>query len=465
MHSLLTMITRTDSYKVSHFTQYPKGATRVSSYIEARGGEYDETVFFGLQAFIKEYLMTPITQEDVEEARKLLEAHGEPFNYEGWMQIAGLPNGKLPIEIKAVAEGTVMPTGNVQGQVVNTDPRFPWLTSYVETALLRAVWYPSTVATLSREVKKLIYTTLDVTSDNADAEIMFKLHDFGGRGATSSEAAMLGGMAHLVNFAGTDTIEALIGPIAYYNADGPVGFSIPATEHSTVTSWGRDGETAMLENLLDKNPTGLVACVIDSYNAESFARNIVGGVLKDKIMARDGTFVARPDSGDPVQMPVLIIEILMDKFGYTTNAKGFKVLPPQVRVLQGDGMDIEKIRRLMIYMHDRGLSIENIAVGMGGGLLQKVDRDTCKYAMKASAVEIDGVWMDVYKDPITDQGKKSKKGVLALVKRDIGFETVRHENLVKGAHGTERNYLRTVYKDGAIVVDDDFESIRERAAI
>lgn len=465
MHKLLTMITRTDSYKVSHYTQYPEGATRVSSYIEARGGEYDETVFFGLQAFIKEYLMTPITQEDVEEARKLLEAHGEPFNYEGWMQIAGLPNGKLPIEIKAVAEGTVMPTGNVQVQVVNTDPRFPWLTSYVETALLRAVWYPSTVATLSREVKKLIYTTLDITSDNADAEIMFKLHDFGGRGATSSEAAMLGGMAHLVNFAGTDTIEALIGPIAYYNSDGPVGFSIPATEHSTVTSWGRDGEPAMLENLLDKNPTGLVACVIDSYDAEGFARNIVGGTLKDKIMARDGTFVARPDSGDPVLMPVKIIEILMEQFGYTVNAKGFKVLPPQVRVLQGDGMDIDKIRRLLICMHDRGLSIENIAVGMGGGLLQKVDRDTCKYAMKASAIEVNGEWMDVYKDPITDQGKKSKKGVLALVKRDVGFETVRAEQLVKGAHGTERNYLRTVYKDGVIVVDDDFESIRERAAV
>lgn len=465
MHKLLTPITRTDSYKVSHFTQYPADTTHVSSYIEARGGEYEETVFFGLQAFIKEYLQTPITAEDVQMAKALLEPHGEPFNEEGWMIIVNDHGGLLPVEIKAVAEGTVMPTGNVQVQVVNTDPRLPWLTSYVETKLLRAVWYPSTVATLSREVKKIIYQGLVLTADDPDAEIPFKLHDFGGRGATCSEAALLGGMAHLVNFMGTDTIEGLIGPIAYYNAEGPVGFSIPATEHSTVTSWGRDGEPAMLENLLDNNPTGLVACVIDSYDAEGFARNIVGGVLKEKILARDGTFVARPDSGDPVLMPIQIIEILMDKFGYEVNSKGFKVLPPQVRVLQGDGMDIDKIRRLMMAMHARGLSISNIAVGMGGGLLQKVDRDTCKYAMKASARCTAGEWFDVYKDPITDQGKRSKKGVLALVKRDVGFETIRATHLVQGGHGIERNYLRTVYRDGDLIVDESFDTIRERAAL
>jgi len=465
MHKLLNVITRTDSYKVSHFAQYPENATRVSSYIEARGGKFRETVFFGLQAFIKEYLLTPITSDDVKMAKKLLEAHGEPFNEADWMIIVNEHDGLLPIEISAVAEGTVLPTGNIQVQVVNTDPRLPWLTSYVETALLRAVWYPSTVATVSRKVKKIIYNGLRITSDNPDAEIPFKLHDFGSRGASCSEAAMLGGMGHLVNFMGTDTVEALIGPIMYYNADGPVGFSIPASEHSTVTAWGRDGEVAMLEHYLDAHPTGMLACVIDSYDAVHFARNIIGGKLRDRIMARDGVFVARPDSGDPVHMPLNIIEILMEQFGYTTNSKGFKVLPPQIRVLQGDGMDIEKITQLVIAAHDHGISGDNFAVGMGGGLLQKIDRDTLKYAMKANAIEIDGVWQDVYKDPMTDHDKKSKKGMQALVKRGFGFKTVRRDSLVVGAHGSEKNYLRPVYKNGKLLVDDTFEAIRERASL
>lgn len=206
--NLISAIIRTDSYKFSQWVQYPAGTTHVSSYIESRGGE-DESVFFGLQAFMKDYMTTPITMKDVDRAEKIVTAHGLPFNREGWEIIVNEYNGMLPVEIEAVPEGTVMPTHNVQVQVVNTDPRLWWLTSYLETALLRGVWYPSTVATKSRKMKKFIKAALEKTSDvPVEAQINFKLHDFGARGASSSETAVLGGMAHLVNFWGTDTAEA-----------------------------------------------------------------------------------------------------------------------------------------------------------------------------------------------------------------------------------------------------------------
>ncbi len=233
---LTTMVTRTDSYKFSQFLQYPKGTTHVSSYIESRGGE-DESVFFGLQAFIKEYLMKPITMNDVKRAEHIVQAHGLPFNRAGWEIIVNEYGGKLPLEIQAVPEGTVMGTRNVQVQVVNTDPRLFWLTSYIETALLRAIWYPSTVATKSRKMKKVIAKALHETSDvPVMDQLMFKLHDFGARGASSAETATLGGMGHLINFMGTDTFEALEGVMEYYNTDQIVGFSIPASEHSVATS-------------------------------------------------------------------------------------------------------------------------------------------------------------------------------------------------------------------------------------
>lgn len=459
----LSPILTTDSYKTSHYTQYPEGTSRVCSYIEPRGGRFEETVFFGLQAFIKSYLLTPITAEDVAFADELFSAHGVPFYKEGWMRIVNGFGGMLPVTIEAVPEGTVMAPLNVQVQIT-CEPGFWWLTSYVETALLRAVWYPSTVATLSRTAKKVIFSGLEKTSEDPEGQIAFKLHDFGARGATSSEAAMLGGMGHLVNFMGTDTIEAIVGAKRFYN-EPMAGFSIPASEHSTMTSWTRGGEVDAYRNLLEKNPTGLVACVSDSYDIFNAVNNIWGGELKDLVMSRDGTLVVRPDSGDPTVMPLDVVEMLMDKFGSTVNGKGFRVLPPQVRVIQGDGMNIDSIGTLVGNAVQRGISVDNFAMGMGGGLMQKVDRDTMKYAMKANAVDVGGSWVDVYKDPVTDSGKVSKRGRQALVKRDGVLTTIRKDDMVQGAHGAERNYLRPVYRNGSLLVDDDFSEIRVRAEI
>jgi nicotinamide phosphoribosyltransferase len=465
--SLTTMVTRTDSYKFSQWTQYPEGTTHISSYIESRGGE-DKSVFFGLQAFIKQYLMQPITMNDVKRAEHLVQAHGLPFNREGWEIIVNEYGGKLPIEIQAVPEGTVMETHNVQVQVVNTDPRLFWLTSYIETALLRAIWYPSTVATKSRKMKVLIAKALQETSDIPVMEqLMFKLHDFGARGASSAETATLGGMGHLINFMGTDTFEALEGVMEYYNTVQIVGYSIPASEHSTITSWGRENEVDAYNNMIDQfsGPGKIYACVSDSFDIYAATRDLWGDKLKDKVIASGGTLVVRPDSGDPETVPVEVIQILAEKFGYTVNSKGYKVLHPSVRVIQGDGINEDSLPKILENLRYAGFSADNLAFGMGGGLLQAWNRDTLKYAMKASAIRInEGEWVGFSKDPITDKGKRSKEGRLGLV-YDCGLGSCGYRTMPEEFAEKKNNLLRTVFRNGELLIEDTFEAIRERAVL
>lgn len=463
---MTNLILATDSYKASQWGQYPPGTQRISSYIEARGG-MEESVFFGLQAFLKEYLSKPITLEDVEEAESFIVPHGEPFNKEGWLRLIEKHNGYMPLEIRAVPEGTVMSTGNVQVQVVNTDPEFYWLTSYLETALLRAVWYPSTVATISRQAKMYIGNALRMTSDIPVADqIGFKLHDFGARGVSSGESAMLGGMGHLVNFLGTDTVEALIGARRYYD-EAVAGFSIPASEHSTMTSWGRDREADAYNNMLElfSGDGKILAVVSDSYDIYNAVRNIWGNELADKVKTSGGTLVVRPDSGDPHIVPIEVIEILMEKFGYTVNSKGYKVLPDYIRVIQGDGITIESLPRILSSMEMRGISADNIAFGMGGGLLQHVNRDNLKYAMKCSARQDEnGEWHEVFKDPVAG-GKTSKKGRLGLV-YDTAFGSDSYRTLpLEIAEKRGDNLLQVVYKDGVLFNNTTMSDVRQRADI
>lgn len=463
--NLLTTLTRVDSYKMSQWTQYPKDTAFISSYIEARGGE-PISVFFGLQAFIKEYMMNPITMTDINTAEKLITAHGEPFNRAGWEIIVNEYDGMLPVQIEAVPEGTVMPTGNVQVQIVNTDPRLFWLTSYLETAMLRGIWYTSTVATMSRKSKVAIAKALEQTSDvPVMDQLMFKLHDFGARGASSTETAVLGGMAHLVNFMGTDTFEGIMGAMSYYNSD-VVGFSIPASEHSTITSWGSENEVEAYKNMIEQfaGEGKIFACVSDSYDIYRAAGELWPS-LKERLVEKGGTLVVRPDSGDPVETPIEVIKILMDKFGYTVNSKGFKVLDPCVRVIQGDGINHNSLQVILNRMVEEGLSLDNLAFGMGAGLLQKVDRDTLKYAMKASARgETNGVWHDVFKEPITDKDKTSKKGRLGLIQA-CGLGSCGYQTVPKDIADEKGNILRTVFLNGKLLVDEDFETVRQRAQL
>jgi len=336
------LILMTDSYKASHWKQYPAGANGYFGYIEARGTNtgYEATVFFGLQMFIKKYLLTPFTQANIDEADDFFAAHGEPFNKAGWEYILSVYDGYIPVTIKAAPEGTVVPLKNALVTVECTDEKCFWVGSYIETMLLRAVWYPTTVATNSYECKKVIYDYLTKTSDDPDGAISFKLHDFGGRGVSSSESAEIGGAAHLVNFMGSDTVEGVRAMNTYYNGGKMSAFSIPAAEHSTITSWGRDKEVDAYRNMLKQyaKPGALLACVSDSYDIYNAVDNIWGKQLKDEVIASGAILVVRPDSGDPVTVVLKCVELLGSNFGFTTNKKGYKVLN-YVRVIQGDGIN------------------------------------------------------------------------------------------------------------------------------
>jgi len=454
-----------DSYKYSHSQQYPADTRFVSSYIEARGGA-NESVFFGLQAFIKEYLQTPFTQQDVSEMVELIQAHGLPVNESGFMRIVNKHGGYFPVTIQAVPEGLVMDTRNVQLQIVNSDPELPWITSFLETALLRAIWYPSSVATLSRNMKKIIANGLFITSDiPVDDQIQFKLHDFGARGASSFETAMLGGMSHLVNFMGSDTTESLIGARRFYN-EPMAGFSIPASEHSTITSWGQDGEEAAYRNMIKlfSGDGRLYSCVSDSYDIYNAVKNIWGGSLKDEVIKSGGTLVVRPDSGDVLTAPVKVIEILMQQFGYTLNSKGFKVLPSYIRVIQGDGITRESLPLLISNLIKAGISIDNIAFGMGGGLLQAHTRDDLQYAMKTSAIMgADGEWRDVFKDPI-EGAKKSKKGRLGLISQ-CGVGSCSYRTVPEAEANDQKNILERVFHNGELLKEWKFSEVRQKAAL
>ncbi|MFI4954576.1 MAG: nicotinate phosphoribosyltransferase [Gammaproteobacteria bacterium] len=454
---LTNMILNADSYKASHFLQYPEGITHISCYIESRGGEYAQALFFGLQMFLKEYLSKPITQQDILQAEEVFTTHGLPFYKDGWQYILDKHQGYMPVQIEAIPEGTLLPTHNVMLQMVNTDPQCYWLTTYLETALLRAVWYPTTVATLSWYCKQTIQEFLESTADSL-AGLPTKLHDFGSRGASSLETASIGGCAHLVNFIGSDTIVGALYARKYY-AEPMAAFSIPAAEHSTITVWGKDHEKDAYENMITKfsGKGKWFAVVSDSYDLFNAVDHIWGEQLKEKVMHNGGTLVIRPDSGDPTQIVCTTLEKLMQKFGYTTNAKGFKLLPPYIRVLQGDEVSPETIRSILFGMQTKGLSADNIAFGMGGALLQKVHRDTLEFAMKASAAQINGIWQDVYKDPVTGPRKVSKKGRLALIKRDDQFKTIRVEELADNT-----NILVPVFMNGKILREYTFSEIRER---
>ena len=456
------IILNVDSYKASHFKQYPPGTQVVSSYIESRGGKFDKSLFFGLQIFIKDWLKTPITQENIDEAEEVFTAHGDPFNREGWEYILKVHKGYLPLIINAVPEGTVVPVKNALLEVRNTDPNVPWLTSYVETALLRAVWYPTTVATLSWNIKQVVIKALEKTAEKPMDSLGFMLNDFGSRGVSSYESSAIGGLAHLVNFSGTDNIPAIMAGRKYYGCT-MAGYSIPAAEHSTITSWGKSNETEAYRNMLNQFKDGkILAVVSDSYDLENAVKNIWGKELKEEVINSGARVVIRPDSGDPCTMAISTVSWLMDAFGFSTNSKGFKVLPPYVRVIYGDGINLESIKEICEGFIHYKLSVENVCFGMGGGLLQQLDRDTMKFAMKTSAVMIDGVWRDVFKDPKTDPGKASKKGVQDLYLDATGNYVT---DCAKNAYKYKSRVMRCVYYDGGDRVNDTLQQIRERSVL
>jgi nicotinamide phosphoribosyltransferase len=454
------LILQTDSYKFTHWKQYPPGTEFVYSYLESRGGMFGQTLFFGLQYYLKEYLAgSVVAEDDIVGAQSFVDQHLGPglFNAAGWRHIVNRHGGRLPVVIKAVEEGSVVDVQNVLMTIENTDPQCWWLPNYLETLLLK-VWYPITVATLSRAIRQVFLAALERSGD--PALIDFKLHDFGYRGVSSEETAGIGAAGHLINFKGTDTVAGIRVLQKYYDSRVMEGFSIPAAEHSTITAWGRDNEAKAYDNMLKQFPQGLVAVVSDSYNVYEACEKLWGELLKEKVLTRPGTLVVRPDSGNPREVVLKVLSILAEKFGYETNHKGYRVLNPKVRVIQGDGVNYWTIQDTLTAMNRGGWSADNITFGMGGALLQQLNRDTQKFAFKCSNVTIAGEDRDVFKDPVDGHDKASKRGRLALHLRDGAWSTLRARRDVD-----DRNdCLRTVFRDGEILVTQNVAQVREKAS-
>ena len=471
------LIFLTDSYKLGHHGMLPVGTQNLYGYSESRkGAKFAETVFFGLQIILKRYLEgVVVTSADIEEADVFCKEHFlgmDYFNRAMWRRIVDVHGGKLPLRIMAVKEGTPVPIGNVMMTVEATDETinpdtgiayFAPLVNVFET-ILTHVWHPSNVATISRDIKTRLKNGFDKTVPNELGWLLeYGLHDFGFRGVSSVESAGMGGAGHLVNFKGTDTLVAITYARRYYNTTEMVAHSVAATEHSIMTAEGPAGEFKVVEKLIAKYPNGILSVVSDSYNIENAIR-VYGTELKEKILGRnDGAkFVIRPDSprfeGDTPAAQILWIAQELEKyFGATTNDKGYKMLHPKVGIIYGDGLSRDEIVEAIDVLIANGYAASTCVFGMGGGLLQKHNRDTQRNAFKCSAQKRGDVWIDIFKDP-KDKTKASKRGRLALVFENGQYKTVPEKD-------AKNNLLEVVFENGVIVRDMTWNEVRNNANV
>lgn len=459
----------TDAYKFGgHIQQYPDGMNKIYSHLISRSDhKYKEQMFFGLQYYLKRYLKCP-TFKDVEEAifyRK--EILGDcPLKVKlAFNDLALL--GYLPLKIKAVPEGMILPVKNVLMTITNTHPDFYWLVGYVESLLLK-VWNTISVATYSYEMKKLITKYVEMTCESKDI-IPFMLHDFGYRGCSSEETAALSGAAHLCNFLGTDTVPAVKLIHDYYGSSSSIGVSVPASEHSVMCAYGRENEIEAFRNMLRLYPTGIVSIVADSYNLWNVLENILPA-LKDEILGRDGKVVIRPDSGNPQEIilghgvgyseaETYGCLVMLDRvFGSTINSKGYKVLNPKIGLIYGDGMYYERYKHILQDMQAMSYAASNLVIGVGALLLQQHNRDDLGITFKATYGERNGTPFDIIKDPITDRKKKSLQGLLCLQEKDGVFSTKEHCSPEEEQSGL----LKVVYEDGKLFNETNLDKIRER---
>lgn len=412
-----------DAYKAGHYLQLPPNAQAARLYLAPRCAlsHYSaQYIVFGVRYFIEKYLLTPITKKDIINSSKIwnhfnINNTTYPFPKDGFEHIIENYNGYFPITIHGVKEGQILDQYNIPLFTISiNDPKLVWLPGFIETAFQRSIWYPSTVASISFAVRNLLYKAYKKSVDpDAYGNLDYSLHDFGARGASSGESASIGGLAHLLNFNGTDTMEAVLLGHSLYNIPvEELACSIPASEHSTVTSWGNDihAEKKSLLNLIEvcrQSQSKVFSFVSDSYNFYEFIDQVWGDPKIISLIQNYGlTPVVRPDSGDPQDVILYALESLGKSWGYSINSKGYKVLN-HIRIIQGDGMNLDKINKLINAILKNGFSIENLTFGMGGGLLQKHDRDTMSWSMKMYKIKINNTWYDVQKRPLTQDNKKA----------------------------------------------------------
>lgn len=472
-----------DFYKLSHRTMYPENTSVVFSTWTPRATRMNgvnEVVVFGQQAFIKTYLIdffntnffSKAKADIVKDYKRTLQftlgiADADTSHIEALHDL-----GYLPLSIKALLEGTVAPLRVPTMTIENTNPKFFWLTNYIESLASCELWQPATSATIANEYRKLLDKAAMETVGNTDF-VPFQGHDFSFRGLSSLNSAMTSGMGHLLSFVGTDTIPAIQAAEILYGANVEkelVGTSIPATEHSVQCCYGDDMK--YLETMITKvHPAGFVSVVSDGYDFWDVIGRVVPA-LKDKIMARDGRVVIRPDSGDPVLIVTGdpngktelerkgAIEALWDIFGGTTTAKGYKVLDAHIGLIYGDAITLSRAQQISDNLKAKGFASINAVYGIGSYTYQFNTRDTFGFALKSTLAVINGDEKQIYKDPKTDDGiKKSQKGAVAVLQDGSTLKFIDGLTLNQKVEG---NLLTEVYRDGKLLVDQTFAEIRGR---
>ena len=479
----------TDFYKISHRDQYPPATSSVYSTWTARESNVegvDHVVVFGLQAFVRRYLVEYFKANFFD--RPLEDIIGEYVRL--IRNTLGLPRpptdhlealwalGYLPLEIRALPEGSLVPLRVPSVTIVNTLPEFFWLTNFIETLFSAESWLPSTSATMAFEFRKLFERLAEETGGDAEA-VPFQGHDFSFRGMSSVEAAAASGAGHLLSFYGTDTIPAILYLEEYYGANTDVelvGASIPATEHSVMSAYGNDDpddEFTTYERLVtDLYPSGLVSIVSDTWDLWRVLGDYLPR-LRERILSRDGKVVIRPDSGDPVDILAGteqgdhtrgdrgVVEILWDTFGGTETSKGYRVLDPHIGVIYGDQISLSSARRVLERLKSKGFASTNVVFGIGSHTYQRTNRDTFGHAFKSTAVTIGGVEKPIFKDPVTDHSnmKRSQRGRVAVTAVDAEFGSVDGLSSNDRVQGDE---LRLVFRDGEVFHVEKLSRIRTR---
>lgn len=462
--SLYNIMLATDSYKISHANMLPEDLEYMETYAESRGGDFQYNLMFGMNYQIKSYLVgRQVTEEKIQEAKALYSVHfgsDAVFLEDKWRYILENHDGYLPIRIRSVKEGSIVPVKNVLFKVESTDPKCAWLVGIVETMLMR-LWYPISVATNSMagmEILKYHYDKTGVTSD-----LRFALHDFGYRGVSCEEQAWIGGAAHLLTFKGTDTVAGIRMLQHYYGASVE-GFSVPATEHMVMTIKGRAGERQRYIDVLKAYPDGIVSIVSDTYNIYEVCEMLgTDEEIRQLILNRNGKLVIRPDSGEPVEVLIKCLDIIEKHFGSTVNEKGYKTIYEKIGFIWGDGISITSVHTILENMTRANWSIDNFVFGGGKEILQNFTRDTIKFAIKCSFAIINGQSIDVYKDPITGSGKKSKIGQQFLTyDEETGYKTVSSIDIKEDSSLSYlKDALEIVYENGNLLVDPTYNEIIE----
>jgi len=475
----------TDGYKVDHRRQYPTGTTLVYSNWTPRKSRIDdvqEVVFFGLQYFIKKYILADFENYFFKQPKeKVVEEYSRRINnYLGENQV-GIKHieelhdlGYIPMVFKALPEGSAVPIRVPMFTMYNTKPEFFWLTNYFETLLSAVIWMPCTSATIAKQYRKVLDKFAAETSSVPEF-VDWQGHDFSMRGMAGIDAGLSSSAGHLLSFTGTDTIPAIDFLEQYYNANSNkelIGGSVAATEHSVMCMGTTEGELATFRRLIcEVYPKGILSIVSDTWDLWKVLTEYLPQ-LKQEITNREGKVVIRPDSGDPVdilcgnvngkneQEQKGVIELLWDCFGGTTNSKGFKELIPQIGAIYGDSITIERATQICERLKAKGFASTNVVLGIGSYTYQYNTRDTFGFAMKATYGEVNGEGREIFKDPITDDGtKKSAKGLMKIELENGKYKLVDQVNWQSEGTGE----LIEVFRDGKLLVDQNLSDIRKVA--